>query len=137
MQSFLRFGVLSGGGWLLDAALLLLLSQAFGVPLAWANVISSITAALAVFTISRLLIFTPAVERPWLRTLMYASYTLAVIAVASAAIGPVAAGIQRAFGYFAFAPSAGAISFLAKVVITPPQLLANFFMARYLAERNL
>ena len=137
MKSFLRFGALSGGGWLLDAGLLLLLSQSFGVPLSLANVISSSTAALSVFTVSRLLIFNPVVERPWLRTLLYACYTLAVIAIASAVIAPIAAGIQHASTYFAFALTAGSVSFLAKVIITPPQLLANFFMSRYLAERKI
>ena len=137
MKSFLQFGALSGGGWLLDAGLLLLLSQSFGMPLAAANVISSSTAALTVFTVSRFVIFHPVVERPWLRTALYAGYTLGVIAAASAVIAPIAGGVQRTAEYLAFLLTAGEISFLAKVIITPPQLLANFFMSRYLAERKI
>ena len=137
MHSFLQFGLLSGGGWLLDCGLLLLLSGKFNIALPVANVVSSSIAALTVFTISRLLIFTPAARRPLVRTFLYACYTFAIIALASAVIGPIAGLSQRAAEHLAVALTAGQIAFLAKVLITPPQLLANFFMSRYLAERKI
>lgn len=137
MRSFLQFGVLSGIGWLLDCGLLLLLTQGFGAPLSIANVFSSSTAALTVFTISRLLIFESAAERTGLRTLLYACYTFGIIAAASAIIGPIGWWSQRVAEHFAIVLSTWQVSFLAKVLVTPPQLLANFFMSRFLAERKI
>jgi putative flippase GtrA len=137
LRAFLQFGMLSGGGWLLDCAVLLLLSQRFGVALPVANVGSSTLAALTVFTLSRLFIFQKAEERPALRTLLYACYTFGIIAAASAVLGPVAWLSQRTAEALALSMTAGQISFVAKVLITPPQLIANFYMARYLAARRI
>lgn len=137
MRSFLQFGVLSGGGWLLDCALLLLLSQNLGVSLSVANVVSSSVAAVSVFTVSRLFIFHPAVKRQILRTVMYACYTFGVIAAVSVVIEPVAWWANRAAHYLSFVPTTGQLSFIAKVLVTPPQLIANFFMARFLAQRKI
>ena len=68
---------------------------------------------------------------------MYVWYTLGVIAAASGIIGPIAGGVQRAADHFTLVLTAGHVSFLAKVIVTPPQLLANFFMSRFLAERKI
>jgi putative flippase GtrA len=137
LRSFFQFGLLSGGGWLLDCTLLLILSQAAGVDISVANVISSITAALAVFTVSRLHIFEPAARRPLVRTVAYALYTLCVIAAASALLRPLVGWLELAARHLALAPSSGEISFAAKVLVTPPQLIANFFMSRYLSQRTM
>jgi len=137
LRSFLQFGLLSGGGWLLDCTLLLLLSQGAGIDISLANVVSSITAALAVFTVSRLHIFEPAARRPLLRTVAYAVYTLLVIAAASALLRPLVAWLELAARQLAIMPSAAELSFAAKVLVTPPQLLANFFMSRYLSQRTM
>jgi putative flippase GtrA len=137
MRSFIEFGLLSGGGWLLDVALLLWLSNSLGVHLSVANIISSCVAALAVFTVSRLLIFRGSSERPLTRTVLYAVYTLCVIAIASVLLEPIAWMSQGVAQQFALALSAGQIAFVAKVLVTPPQLLANFCMSRYLAHRPI
>lgn len=134
MQKFLKFGALSGGGWLLDSGLLLVLSQGMGVSLSVANFISSSIAALSVYTISRFVVFHVSENRPMLRTFIYFSYTCGIIVVASFLIAPVAWSLQRSADYLLLSPTAAQISFLAKVGITPPQLVANFFMSRYLAE---
>lgn len=134
MQKFIKFGVFSGGGWLLDAGLLLLLTLSFGLPLSNANFVSSSIAALSVYTASRFLVFNSSEKRPIFRTFLYFCYTCGIIIAASAVIGPVAWSLQRSADFFNLALTAGQLSFLAKVGITPPQLIANFFMSRYLAE---
>jgi putative flippase GtrA len=137
MQKFIKFGIFSGGGWLLDCGLLLFLTQSIGTALSVANFISSSVAALTVFTISRILIFQPSESYPLLKTLIYFCYTCGIIVAASAVIGPIAWLLQHAAEYFSIELTRGNISFLAKVLITPPQLLLNFFMSRYLAENRI
>lgn len=134
MRSFLRFGALSGGGWLLDCAILLVLSQSLGVPVSVANFVSSSTAALLVFSMSRFLIFESSRAQPFVKTLLYFFYTCGVIVAASAVIGPVVWLVGQANDYLALQMGPGQAAFLAKVIITPPQLLANFFMSRYLSQ---
>lgn len=134
MQKFLKFGALSGGGWLLDSGLLLVLSQSIGISLFAANFISSSIAALSVYVIARFLVFEASKNRALLRTFTYFCYTCSIIVLASILIGPLAWSLQRTAEYLAISPTAAQISFFAKVGITPPQLVANFFMSRYLAE---
>lgn len=134
MKSFLRFVALSGGGWLLDCGLLLALTG-MGMPLGGANFISSATAALTVFLVSRLLVFTPGSGGVWSRAALYLGYQTIGILAASMLIGPAAAwaaGIADWAGHPL--PSAQAASFFGKVFITPPQLVANFLVSRYLIQ---
>lgn len=118
----------------MDSSLLLLLSQSFAVSLAAANFISSSIAALSVYSVSRFLVFSESQGRPLLRTFIYFCYTCAIILLASLLIGPLAWMLQRSADYFSVSLTAAQISFLAKAGITPPQLLANFLMSRYLTE---
>ena len=136
MQKFIKFGFLSGGGWLLDSSLLLLLSQRLGISLSMANFISSSIAALSVYTVARFVVFHASQGRPLLKTLAYFCYTCGIIVLASVLIGPLALSLQRGADYLSVSPTAAQISFLAKVGITPPQLLANFLMSRYLVEHQ-
>ena len=134
MKNFLKFGTLSGGGWLLDCGILLLLSQSVGIAISLANFISSSTAALIVFTVSRFLVFDATPEKSFLKTILYFGYTCGVIFAASTVIGPVLRLIRYASQYLEIWPTAGQAAFLAKVLITPPQLLANFMVSRYLSK---
>ncbi|MDQ3059745.1 MAG: GtrA family protein [Pseudomonadota bacterium] len=134
MEKFLKFGALSGGGWLLDTGLLLALSQNFGMSLPAANFLSSSIAALSVYTLSRFVVFHASEGRHFFRTLIYFCYTCGVIVAASVLIGPMAWSVQRSADYLSISPTLMEVSFLAKVGITPPQLLANFFVSRYLME---
>jgi putative flippase GtrA len=136
MQKFIKFGVLSGGGWLLDSGLLLLLSQRLGISLLTANFISSSIAALSVYTVARFVVFRASQGHPLLKTVIYFFYTCGIIVLASVMIGPLALSLQRSADYLAISPTAAQISFLAKIGITPPQLLANFLMSRYLVEHQ-
>ena len=133
MKNFLKFGTLSGAGWLIDCGILLVLSQTFGVALSIANFISSSTAALIVFTVSRFLIFDSNTQNSILKTLVYFFYTCGVIFAASTVIGPVLRLVRYGSQYLELSPSTGQAAFFAKVLITPPQLLANFIISRYLS----
>lgn len=136
LRPFFRFAALSGGGWLIDCALLLVLSGPVGLHVTLSNLISSCVAALLVFTISRFFVFDKPTERPGTATLLYFVYTCVVIAVASLAIGLVAAMVARLADVFSVSLGTSEIAFLAKVIITPPQLLANFLMSRYLIQQR-
>jgi putative flippase GtrA len=135
-RAFIKFAVLSGGGWLIDCALLLFLSGPAGLHVTLSNLISSCVAALLVFTVSRFVVFDAPTRRPGTATLLYFVYTCVVIAVASVAIGLVAIAISQLAKAVAITLGSSQISFLAKVFITPPQLLANFWMSRYLIQQR-
>ena len=83
LASFLKFGGLSGLGWLADACILLALVGLLGMAPFAANFISSSIAALSVFLLSRELVFNKASGRTALRIAAYLAYVVLVIAVAS------------------------------------------------------
>jgi putative flippase GtrA len=136
LASFVRFAGLSGMGWVLDTAILLALIHATTMPSALANIISSCTASLMVFVVSRQFVFQAASHYFAARVALYLGYVLAVIFVASFALS----GLVRLLAPMLaphvtidWLPTAAAG--LAKVLVTPPQLLLNFLVARHLTER--
>ena len=137
LAAFLKFGGLSGMGWLLDFALLLSMVGGLGVPPFLANVISSSAAALTVFLVSRRFIFDRSEGALGTRVAVYLLYTLCLITAAAGVmtlIIQVLAGLAQANGY---APSPAVLTACAKVLITPPQLLLNFLMSRHMSERAM
>lgn len=118
---------------MLDCAILLCLTR-LTVPLGIANFISSATAALTVFLISRLFVFNAGSGPVWSRAIMYLVYQTLSIFLASLLIRP-AAGLGRSA-----AEACGLVvttqlaSFLGKIIITPPQLLANFMVSKFLIQ---
>lgn len=136
-RAFVRFVGLSGSGWLLDLGLLMLLSRGLGLPLGVANMLSSATAALAVFLVSRHLVFDAAPGRVAARALVYLGYQVIGIFLASLLIGPAATLAGRLGALVGLQPAAGALAFWGKVFITPPQLVANFLISRFLIQRRL
>ena len=132
VRSFIKFGTLSGGGWLLDCGILLILSQTFGITLSIANFLSSSIAALIVFSTSRFLVFNSPSPQSVKSTAVYFVYTCLIIIAASSVIGQV----EWVFKYISdinkFELTAGQLAFVAKVIVTTPQLLANFIVSRYL-----
>lgn len=135
--SFLKFGGLSGLGWLADACILLVLVGYFGITPLVANFISSCTAALAVFLISRELIFSKASGRTGLRVLGYLAYVLALICVASVMAQLISTWVLELSATHRLAVSATMAAAVAKVIITPPQLVSNFLVSRAMSERKL
>lgn len=121
---------------MLDCTILLVLSQTFKISLPVANFLSSSIAALTVFTASRFWVFDISTQKPAVKTLIYFFYTCGVIVAASVVIGPVVWLAKYMFGYTSTDLSPAQAAFIGKVIITPPQLLANFMMSRYLAQRK-
>jgi putative flippase GtrA len=133
LKKFLRFGVLSGGGWLLDCGLLLLLHRA-GFALFGANFLSSATAALSVYLLSRRWVFKPDQSSAVGSSFLYLMHTAVMITLASLAMPWAAKVAQWALPWWGTLPTEAWVAFVAKVLVTPPQLVLNFFMARHLAR---
>ena len=136
LQSFLRFGGLSGLGWLLDFGLLYLLVRFARLPVFTSNLISATTAATIVFLLSRKLVFRSSSTFVLARVLFYCGYTLAVIVVASIAMKyvTIAAGSLALQFHHPLATSTCAM--IAKVIVTPANFLANFVVARFTSEHG-
>ena len=137
LASFLKFGGLSGLGWLADACILLALVGLLGMAPFAANFISSSIAALSVFLLSRELVFNKASGRTALRIAAYLAYVVLVIAVASLGVHLLTTGLRGVAEAQGFTPSAAAVAGVAKVLVTPPQLVLNFLVSRALSERKV
>lgn len=133
MKSFFRFATISGCGWLLDSSLLFLFTQWLNLPVFQANFLSSVIAAIVVFSVSRLLVFRAKRGHYLVRTGLYTLYTCVVILLASSAMPWTLLLAKTLASHYSLPLGAGSEVLLAKVFITPPQLLANFFTARVLA----
>jgi putative flippase GtrA len=136
-RNLIRFGGLAGLGWLGDFCLLLLLVGIVGLESAQANAISSATAALAVFLLSRELVFLKAGGRLLLRCALYLGYTVVVILLASLAVRHFSAGLGAWVESGDRALPAVTSAGIAKVLVTPPQFLLNYCMSRWLSESKL
>lgn len=137
LERFWRFAGLSGIGWLFDFTLLLVLVHSVHLHAGLANIVSSCCAALCVFLISRLIVFRGRENELSLRLAAYLLYTLVLIFMASGVLG----ALTRFFTPFAIehfgAYHSVLVAALAKIIITPPQLLLNFLVARKLNETSL
>lgn len=134
LRKFVQFAALAGCGWLLDFCLLLALVRVAGAAPSVANVVSSMTAAASVFLVSRIYVFGGASGSVHLRLGAYLVYTLAVILAASAVVGLLVARFASPAGLFgARIAGATAAAAAAKVLVTPPQLILNFFVSRFLS----
>jgi putative flippase GtrA len=134
---FVKFGGLSGLGWLTDFALLLTLVTQLNIAPHRANFISASFAATAVFIISRETIFSKADGRGLLRILIYIGYTLAVITTASFVLRLLVEILLQLAGQYNWRISAAEASAAAKICVTPPTMLCNFFVSRLLSEKKL
>ena len=137
LLSFLKFGGLSGLGWLADACILIALVSLFGVAPFVANLISSSIAALSVFLISRELIFSKASGRTTLRIAGYFAYVFALICVASVAVQMITVWTREFAQAQHLVLSSAVVTGIAKVLVTPPQLVLNFLVSRFMSERNI
>ncbi len=132
-KPFLKFASLSALGWILDVCILLALSKILGFPVFYSNLISSLCAAFFVFTISRKRIHYGQEGKLLGRILLYLAYTFVLIILASSIMPALTMAIQD-LGNGAFTISLSV--FIAKITITPPQLLANFFVSKLVAMHN-
>ena len=136
LVAFLKFGGLSGLGWLADACILLALVGFLGIAPFAANFVSSSIAALSVFLLSRELVFDKAAGRAGLRAAAYLAYVLVVIAVASVGVQVITAWLRELAEAQGWAMSAAMAAGAAKVLVTPPQLVLNFLVSRFMSERR-
>lgn len=137
LTAFLKFGGLSGMGWLLDLTLLLSMVSGLGAPPFVANVLSSSTAALMVFLVSRRVIFDRSEGALGARIAVYLLYTLCLITAAAWAMTLIIGGLDGLAQAHGHDPSRAALTAAAKVLVTPPQLLLNFLMSRHMSERAM
>lgn len=131
---FDRFILLSGCGWLLDTGLLLCLVRFAQLPTGVANVVSSAAAATVVFILSRRWIHGGASNGLATRLSFYLIYTAVVILLASFAIGLIDSGLTP---WLSQIGPAWLSTLAAKMIITPPQLVCNFWVSRYFARLTL
>lgn len=68
---------------------------------------------------------------------MYIFYTLVVIFVASTLIDQVITALNRLADINEININIEIIIFFAKVLITPPQLILNYIVSKYLIERKI
>ena len=135
LMAFLKFGGLSGLGWIADTCILLALVSFVGMMPFLANIISSCIAALSVFLASRELVFAKASGRTGLRVLGYLAYVLVLICIASLFVQLISTGLRGLAEAYHLALSATLVAGIAKVIVTPPQLVLNFLMSRFMSER--
>lgn len=123
-----RFTALSGGTWLLDLTLLVSLERGLGWPPMAANVVSSLVAAAVVYLVAHRRIHDGVGGTHGPRLLIYLTYTLGVIGVASGLL----AHLHTVFAPFGW--PATWVTIAAKVAVTPPQLICNFAVSRLIAR---
>jgi putative flippase GtrA len=123
-----RFALVAGCGWLIDAACLVTFSRF--APAGLANVASSLIAAAFVYAVAHRYVHDGHPALVGVRLALYVCYTLVLIVGASFALVGVIGAIR------AYVPQSAAI-ICAKVVITPPQFVCNFLMSRALARARL
>lgn len=136
LAAFLKFGSLSGLGWLLDFTILMLLVGLAGAPTFAANVVSSSVAALSVFLVSRSLIFTPERGGLEIRVAIYLIYTLAMIGIAAGAMTLIVDVLSALATQRDLHPRPAVLTAMAKILVTPPLLISNFLMSRHTSERR-
>ncbi len=133
---FVRFAGLSGLGWLFDITVLLIL-VGFGVRAFNASIISASIAALSVFLVSRHFVFERDKRALGARLVIYLSYTICVILVAAATIQQLVNVFGSVVASHHFGITRTTMAAVAKIIVTPPQLLLNFVVARALSERSI
>ncbi|MEG0881385.1 MAG: GtrA family protein [Janthinobacterium sp.] len=108
----LRFGIISGAGWLIDFSLFSLLGY-LGTPVWLANMIGATTAVVCVFFISVRRVFEYQGHYLIRKLFYYIAYQACAILVASLMISALASGL-------------GLMPILAKIIVTPLTFYANF-----------
>lgn len=134
---FLHFAGLSGGGWLLDFALLQIFVSVVGLPIVVGNILSSCIASLFVFTVSRHMIFDKAGGATAFRFAVYLLYTISIILAASFLAVYVQSGIEKLSQAWQVELPNSVVLALTKIAITPPQLILNFLVSKFVIETGL
>ena len=131
----LQFAGLSGIGWLIDTAVYLALIGNFHFSVFYAGVLGGICGASFGFLTANRFVFPGGTRGLSRRLTTYIVYTTLLIIVASALVDLVCRGLWCAAAYFKLVASWPTIAFLAKCVVTPALLTANFLLARKLSQK--
>ena len=135
LRQFALFVMVSGLGWLLDVAVLMLLGGPGGWPIWAANVASGTCGALLVFAAAASGIFRRNDGSMVQKAAVLLAFNVPVIVISSAVIGQVLAGLSLAAGAAGWSVAPGLLRLAAKVVVTPFTLLLNFVVVRFIVER--
>ncbi len=136
LASFVRFGGVSGLGWLLDFGLLFALVRWAHLPVFVSNLLSASAAATLVFLVSRKWAFRGRDEALLLRVFFYAAYTLVIIVLASAAISYLTRITEAVSEHLHLLLPLATCAVMAKVIVTPINFLINFVVARFTSEHD-
>jgi len=132
---FIKFFGLSGLGWCIDFSLYLILTLICGLPVFYANCISSIPAVTLVFFVSTRKIFEKNNSKIplFIKYLIYVLYQFVLLTGVSALGQYIAAWITAWAGNRMLIAKAGKI--IAKLFITPITMVINFIVMKGMAEK--
>lgn len=134
------FTLISGGGWILDVVVLIVLVT-LGANYFVANMVSATFGVTFVFTLAQRHVFASGREGlQWRLFLPYLCWQVIAISVASLLIAALAQSLFTHIAELQIAdpPSPDTISAaLAKILVTPLTLYANFLFSGWLMERRI
>ena len=125
-----KFIMLSGTCWLIDLMLLLIMTRYGILPAFSANFISSLIAAMILYSIAHGQVHDGTSRKKMQKTAVYLLYTSIIIYGSSNLMTVI---LYRAHVIFHNVDYVFSTAF-AKILITPPQLICNFFVSRVIAK---
>jgi putative flippase GtrA len=128
--AILRFAIVAGLGWLIDASLLLATVRLAGAPPGPANMLSSLTAAVFVYLVAHERVHGGQPNLVPLRLGLYVAYTIGLVTLVSFLLALIVPSLEAQL-------PAGLALLTAKVLVTPPQFLCNFLVSRRLAMQPI
>lgn len=134
-RAFLSFAALSGTGWLLDVGLTMALVSR-GVPPFWASVVGAAAAVSWVYLASRLTVFEDKTVGSRSDYVIYVLWQIAAITLASVCVATLTQWIDPMIERGTIATSESLASGIAKVIITPVTLGANYAFMKWLTGRR-
>ena len=123
----------SGLGWVLDTLLYLLLVW-LGARVFFAALLGNLSGAAFAFVTSHRFIFAGHGRLPVSKLLVYLVYTVGLMLLSAWAIEHVVQGLYIASDRMAVSAPQTIVAFLAKCIVTPLTLIANFLVARFLLD---
>lgn len=129
---FFGFIGISGVGWLIDFTIYTVLTSFTGIPVSFANIISSFPAITLVFLVSTRKIFSGEGRTPvWVRYIIYVLYQIVLVSLVSVLAGKLAGWLPGIL------PDGldGISKILAKIIITPVTMTVNFLVMKLMTEK--
>jgi putative flippase GtrA len=130
VQTILRFAIVAGLGWLIDASLLLSAVRLAGAPAGPANMLSSLVAAAFVYLVAHRRVHQGQPNLVPLRLGLFVGYTVCLVALVSLLLAVIVRALEPQL-------PGGLAVLAAKILVTPPQFLCNFIVSRRLALQRI